>query len=227
MNCPCHVQIFNKKTVSYRDLPIRMAEFGSCHRNEPSGALHGIMRVRGFVQDDAHIFCTEEQITDEVTMFCELLKTTYKQLGFENIVVKFSTRPEKRAGSDETWDKAEAALAEACKASNLEYAINPGEGAFYGPKLEFTVFDSLSAAGSAALSSLIMSCLNVWTQIISVLIIKNTTRDVHRADSWKLDRTFIGILIEHHGGAFPLWPGPGAGGYWRLLSMTQLIMQKK
>lgn len=208
MNCPCHIQIFNKKTVSYRDLPIRMAEFGSCHRNEPSGALHGIMRVRGFTQDDAHIFCTPEQITDEVTKFCELLKTTYKQLGFENIVVKFSTRPEKRAGTDETWDKAEAALAEACKASDLKYEINPGEGAFYGPKLEFTVFDSLERGwqcGTIQLDYVLPERLDA--NYIGADNQKHRPVMLHRAVLGSLER-FIGILIEHHGGAFPLWLAP-------------------
>ncbi len=208
MNCPCHVQIFNKKTVSYRDLPIRMAEFGSCYRNESDGSLHGIMRLRGFVQDDAHIFCTPEQITEEVTKFCELLKTTYKQLGFENIVVKFSTRPEKRAGTDETWDKAEAALAEACKASNLAYEINPGEGAFYGPKLEFTVFDSLERGwqcGTIQLDYVLPERLDA--NYIGADNQKHRPVMLHRAVLGSLER-FIGILIEHHGGAFPLWLAP-------------------
>ena len=208
MNCPCHVQIFNKKTVSYRDLPIRMAEFGSCHRNEPSGALHGIMRVRGFVQDDAHIFCTEEQINDEVTKFCELLKVTYSQLGFENILVKFSTRPEKRAGSDETWDKAEAALADACKAANLEYVVNPGEGAFYGPKLEFTVLDSLGRewqCGTIQVDFVLPERLDA--NYIGADNQKHRPVMLHRAILGSMER-FIGILIEHHGGNFPLWLAP-------------------
>lgn len=208
MNCPCHVQIFNKKTVSYRDLPIRMAEFGSCHRNEPSGALHGIMRVRGFVQDDAHIFCMEDQINEEVTKFCELLKTTYKQLGFENILVKFSTRPEKRAGTDATWDKAEKALADACKAANLEYVINPGEGAFYGPKLEFTVRDSLERewqCGTIQVDFVLPERLDA--NYIGADNQKHRPVMLHRAILGSMER-FIGILIEHHGGAFPLWLAP-------------------
>ena len=143
MNCPCHVQIFNQGIKSYRDLPLRMAEFGSCHRNEPSGSLHGIMRVRAFAQDDAHIFCTPDQIVSEVKAFCELLKKIYRALGFDNIIVKFSDRPEKRAGTDETWDHAEKALQEAAAAAGLDYTLNPGEGAFYGPKLEFTLVDAL------------------------------------------------------------------------------------
>ncbi len=143
MNCPCHVQIFNQELKSYRQLPLRMAEFGSCHRNESSGSLHGIMRVRAFTQDDAHIFCEESQINSETVAFCKLLKEVYQDFGFENVKVKFSTRPEKRAGSDETWDRAENALSEAVKAAGLECEINPGEGAFYGPKLEFTLIDAI------------------------------------------------------------------------------------
>ncbi|MFZ4542322.1 MAG: threonine--tRNA ligase, partial [Rickettsiales bacterium] len=143
MNCPCHVQIFNVGIKSYRDLPLRMAEFGSCHRNEPSGALHGLMRVRGFVQDDAHIFCTEDQITSETIAFCDLLKEVYADLGFTEVRVKFSDRPEKRAGTDATWDKAETALKAAVNATGLEWTLNPGEGAFYGPKLEFVLKDAI------------------------------------------------------------------------------------
>ncbi len=208
MNCPCHVQIFNKKTVSYRDLPIRMSEFGSCFRNESDGSLHGIMRLRGFVQDDAHIFCMEDQINEEVTSFCELLKTTYKQLGFENIIVKFSTRPEKRAGSDATWDKAEAALADACKAAKLEYTINPGEGAFYGPKLEFTIKDSLERewqCGTIQVDFVLPERLDA--NYIGADNQKHRPVMLHRAICGSLER-FIGILIEHHGGAFPLWLAP-------------------
>ena len=143
MNCPCHVQIFKQEPVSYKQLPIRMAEFGTCHRNEPSGGLHGIMRVRGFTQDDAHIFCTEDQIEEEVVKFCAMLKEVYKELGFEQIKVKFSDRPPVRAGSDATWDKSEAALKSAVEAAKLEYTLNPGEGAFYGPKLEFVLTDAI------------------------------------------------------------------------------------
>jgi threonyl-tRNA synthetase len=143
MNCPCHVQIFNQTLKSYRQLPLRMAEFGSCHRNESSGSLHGIMRVRAFTQDDAHIFCEESQINSETVSFCELLKNVYRDFGFEDVKVKFSTRPQMRAGSDETWDKAENALAEAIKAAGLNCEINPGEGAFYGPKIEYTLKDAI------------------------------------------------------------------------------------
>ena len=143
MNCPGHVQIYKQGIKSYRDLPLRMAEFGSCHRNEPSGALHGIMRVRAFTQDDAHIFCTEDQITSESIVFCDLLRKIYKDFGFEDIHVKFSDRPETRAGDDATWDRAELALKDACVAAELETTLNPGEGAFYGPKLEFVLRDAI------------------------------------------------------------------------------------
>ena len=143
MNCPCHVQIFNQHLHSYRDLPLRMAEFGACHRNEPSGALHGIMRVRAFTQDDAHIFCTPEQITAESVAFVELLRSVYRDFGFEEVRVKFSDRPPVRAGSDEVWDRAEGALWDAVRAAGLETTLNPGEGAFYGPKLEFVLRDAI------------------------------------------------------------------------------------
>ena len=143
MNCPCHVQIFNSKIRSYRDLPIRMAEFGTCHRYEASGALHGLMRVRSFTQDDAHIFCTEDQIIEETLKFCNLLMEVYENFGFKDILVKFSDRPERRAGSDEVWDKAEESLKASVKAANLSYVLNPGDGAFYGPKLEFTLKDAI------------------------------------------------------------------------------------
>ena len=208
MNCPCHVQIFKKGITSYRDLPIRMAEFGSCHRNEPSGALHGIMRVRGFVQDDAHIFCMEEQINSEVTDFCNLLRECYKELGFENIEVKFSTRPEKRAGSDETWDKAEKALADACAAAGLEYTLNPGEGAFYGPKLEFTIKDSLGRGwqcGTIQVDFVLPERLDA--HYIGQDGNKHRPVMLHRAILGSLER-FIGILIENYAGYFPLWLAP-------------------
>src|SRR5699024_3343307 len=143
MNCPAHVQVFNQGLKSYRDLPLRMAEFGACHRNEPSGALHGLMRVRAFVQDDAHIFCTEEQIVSETKLFCDLLLSIYEDFGFTDVKVKFSDRPEVRAGSDEIWSRAEKALIEATEATGLSYTLNPGEGAFYGPKLEFVLQDAI------------------------------------------------------------------------------------
>ena len=208
MNCPCHVQIFKKGIVSYKDLPIRMAEFGACHRNEPSGALHGIMRVRGFVQDDAHIFCMESQINKEVTDFCSLLKECYTQLGFENVLVKFSTRPEKRAGSDETWDKAEKALADACEAAGLKYELNPGEGAFYGPKLEFTILDSLERewqCGTIQVDFVLPERLDA--SYVGSDGAKHRPVMLHRAVLGSLER-FIGILIEHHAGDFPLWLSP-------------------
>ncbi len=208
MNCPCHVQIFNQEHVSYKQLPIRMAEFGTCHRNEPSGGLHGIMRVRGFVQDDAHIFCMEEQIEEEVIKFCDLLKEVYKELGFENVKVKFSDRPEVRAGSDETWDKAEGALKEAVKAANLEYTLNPGEGAFYGPKLEFVLTDAIGRDWQCG-------TLQVDFVLPERLDAHYTGRDdkkhrpvmLHRAILGSMER-FIGILIEQHAGKFPLWLAP-------------------
>ncbi len=208
MNCPCHVQIFKKGITSYRDLPIRMAEFGSCHRNEPSGALHGIMRVRGFTQDDAHIFCMEDQINKEVADFCNLTKETYKQLGFENIEVKFSTRPEKRAGSDEVWDRAEAALEDACKSARLEYELNPGEGAFYGPKLEFTIKDSLGRGwqcGTIQVDFVLPERLDA--EYIGSDNQKHRPVMLHRAILGSFER-FIGILVEHHGGYFPFWLAP-------------------
>src|SRR3546814_2117045 len=150
MNCPGQVQIFRQGLKSYRDLPLRMAEFGSCHRNEPSGALHGLMRVRAFVQDDAHVFCTEDQIVGETQAFCELLQSVYRDFGFIDIAVKFSDRPPVRAGADAVWDKAEAALMEATKAAGLDFTLNPGEGAFYGPKLEFVLRDAIGRAWRSA-----------------------------------------------------------------------------
>jgi threonyl-tRNA synthetase len=160
MNCPGHIQIFNNTLHSYRDLPLRLAEFGSCHRNEPSGSLHGLMRVRGFTQDDAHIFCTEEQIKDEVAKFIVMLFKAYQDFGFKDVLVKLSTRPEKRVGSDETWDKAESALKAALVENKLEFDLQPGEGAFYGPKIEFTLKDSLSLCGSAVRSSSTLTYLS-------------------------------------------------------------------
>lgn len=208
MNCPGHIQIFNQGLKSYKDLPLRLAEFGSCVRNEPSGSLHGIMRVRGFVQDDAHIFCTEEQIESEVKKFTELLKKMYSDFGFNDIIVKFATRPEKRVGSDDIWDKAEAALESACKAANLEYKLNPGEGAFYGPKLEFTLKDSL---GRLWQLGTIQVDFNLPVRLGATYIGEDGQKHhpvmLHRAILGSLER-FIGILIEHFGGAFPLWLAP-------------------
>jgi len=208
MNCPGHIQIFNQGLRSYRDLPLRFAEFGSCVRNEPSGTLHGIMRVRGFVQDDAHIFCTEEQISTEVAKFCELLKTMYADFGFTDVLVKFATRPEKRVGTDELWDKAEAALADACVKANLEYKLNPGEGAFYGPKLEFTLRDSLGRlwqCGTIQVDPNLPERLGA--QYVGEDGQKHHPIMLHRAILGSLER-FIGILIENYAGAFPLWLSP-------------------
>ncbi len=208
MNCPCHVQIFNVGLKSYRDLPIRMAEFGTCHRNEPSGALHGLMRVRGFVQDDAHIFCTEDQITAETIAFCELLKEVYKDLGFTEIRIKFSDRPEKRAGEDATWDKAEKALLDASKAAGLETTLNPGEGAFYGPKLEFVLRDAIGRdwqCGTLQVDFVLPERLDA--NYIGEDGQKHRPVMLHRAILGSFER-FIGILIEQYAGKFPFWMAP-------------------
>ncbi len=208
MNCPGHVQIFNQGIKSYRDLPLRLAEFGSCHRNEPSGALHGIMRVRGFVQDDAHIFCTEEQILAESAAFIDLLRRVYADFGFNDILVKLSTRPEKRIGSDETWDRAEAALAQALDAKALKYDLQPGEGAFYGPKIEFSLKDCLNRVWQCGTLQLDFSLPG---RLGAEYVAEDNTRRqpvmLHRAILGSMER-FIGILIEHHAGAFPLWLAP-------------------
>ena len=212
MNCPGHVEIFKQGIKSYRDLPLRISEFGSCTRNEPSGSLHGIMRVRGFVQDDAHIFCTEEQISSEVCKFCNLLKSLYRDFGFDDkaILVKFSTRPEKRVGDDATWDRAENALAEACKAAGLEYEIAPGEGAFYGPKLEFTLVDALGRewqCGTIQADYQLPSKDRLNAEYIGEDNQKHQPVMLHRAALGSLER-FIGILIEQFGGALPPWLSP-------------------
>lgn len=209
MNCPGHIEIFKQGLKSYRDLPLRMAEFGSCTRNEPSGTLHGIMRVRGFVQDDAHIFCTEEQIPSEVAKFCHLLKDMYKDFGFteDKILVKFSTRPEKRVGTDETWDRAEGALADACKKAGLSYEIAPGEGAFYGPKLEFTLVDALGRqwqCGTIQVDYQLPSAERLNAEYTGEDNNKHHPVMLHRAVLGSLER-FIGILIENFAGAFPAW----------------------
>jgi threonyl-tRNA synthetase len=208
MNCPCHVQIFNQGLKSYRDLPLRMAEFGMCHRNEPSGSLHGIMRVRGFTQDDAHIFCMEDQINSETVAFCNLLKEVYKDLGFNNVHVKFSDRPEKRAGTDETWNKAEGALREAVEAAGLQYTMNPGEGAFYGPKLEFTLRDAIGRdwqCGTIQVDFVLPERLDA--NYIGADGAKHRPVMLHRAILGTFER-FIGILIEQYAGRFPLWLAP-------------------
>ncbi|MBI4987271.1 MAG: threonine--tRNA ligase [Rhodocyclales bacterium] len=208
MNCPGHVQIFNQGIKSYRDLPLRLAEFGSCHRNEPSGALHGIMRVRGFVQDDAHIFCTEEQILAESAAFIDLLRKVYADFGFNDILVKLSTRPEKRIGSDETWDRAEAALAQALDAKGLQYDLQPGEGAFYGPKIEFSLKDCLNRVWQCGTLQLDFSLPGrLGAEYVAEDNVRRQPVMLHRAILGSMER-FIGILIEHHAGAFPLWLAP-------------------
>ena len=208
MNCPGHVQVFNQGLRSYRDLPLRLAEFGSCHRNEPSGALHGLMRVRGFVQDDAHIFCTEDQIDSEAQAFNRLVMKVYKQFEFNDVSVKLSLRPEKRAGSDETWDRAEEGLRNALRACDVEWEELPGEGAFYGPKVEYHIKDALGRSwqcGTIQLDFVLPERLGAEY----VTVDNGRARPVmlHRAILGSLER-FIGILIEHHAGAFPLWLAP-------------------
>ena len=208
MNCPCHVQIFKQGITSYRDLPIRMAEFGACHRNEPSGALHGLMRLRAFVQDDAHIFCTEDQITSETQAFCRLLQSVYKDLGFEDVIVKFSDRPEVRAGSDETWDKAERALQDATTTTGLETELNPGDGAFYGPKLDFVLRDAIGRdwqCGTLQVDFVLPERLDA--HYIGEDGEKHRPVMLHRAILGSFER-FLGILIEHYAGKFPLWLAP-------------------
>ena len=208
MNCPGHVQIYNHGLHSYRDLPLRLAEFGSCHRNEPSGALHGLMRVRGFVQDDAHIFCTEEQIVAEVTAFNELLSRVYRDFGFTDVAVKLSLRPEKRAGSDEVWDKAEGGLREALAASGHQWEELPGEGAFYGPKIEYHVKDALGRSwqcGTMQLDFVLPERLDA--EYVAEDNSRRRPVMLHRAILGSLER-FIGILIENHAGALPLWLSP-------------------
>jgi threonyl-tRNA synthetase len=208
MNCPCHVQIFKQGLRSYRQLPLRMAEFGACHRYEPSGALHGIMRVRAFTQDDAHIFCTEDQITPETVRFVALLDAVYKDFGFESFRVKFSDRPAERAGSEQDWDRAEAALKAACDAAGLDYELNPGEGAFYGPKLEFVLRDAIGRdwqCGTIQVDYVLPERLD------AEYITSDSTRArpvmLHRAIIGSFER-FLGILIEQYAGRFPLWLAP-------------------
>jgi threonyl-tRNA synthetase len=211
MNCPGHVQIYKQGIKSYRDLPLRMAEFGACHRNEPSGALHGIMRVRAFTQDDAHIFCTDDQITSESIVFCDLLRQIYKDFGFEEIHVKFSDRPEVRVGDDATWDRAEAALRDACDAAGLETTLSPGEGAFYGPKLEFVLRDAIGRdwqCGTLQVDFVLPERLD------AIYVAEDGSRKrpvmLHRAILGSMER-WIGILIEQYAGRFPLWLAPVQG----------------
>jgi threonyl-tRNA synthetase len=208
MNCPGHVQVFRQGIKSYRDLPLRMAEFGSCHRNEPSGALHGLMRVRAFTQDDAHIFCTEDQITVETKAFCDLLLQVYKDLGFDQVVVRFADRPPRRAGSDQIWDKAEAALKEATAAAGIETVMNPGEGAFYGPKLEFVLRDAIGRdwqCGTLQVDFVLPERLDA--AYVGEDGQKHRPVMLHRAIFGSFER-FLGVLIEHFAGRFPLWLAP-------------------
>ena len=208
MNCPCHVQIFRQGVKSYRDLPLRMAEFGSCHRYEPSGALHGLMRVRAFTQDDAHIFCTEDQVPIETVRFVELLASVYRDFGYEDFRVKFSDRPLSRAGSDESWDRAEAALREACAMASVEYELNPGEGAFYGPKLEFVLRDAIGRdwqCGTIQVDCVLPERLDA--QYTAESGERRRPVMLHRAILGSFER-WLGVLIEHYAGRFPLWLAP-------------------
>ena len=208
MNCPAHIQIYNQGLKSYRDLPLRLAEFGSCHRNEPSGTLHGLMRVRGFVQDDAHIFCSEEQILDEVSNFIDLLFEVYRDFGFDDVIIKLSTRPEQRVGEDHLWDRAEKALEDALDHKQLDWQLQPGEGAFYGPKIEFSLRDCLERVWQLGTIQLDFSMPG---RLGSSYIAEDGSRRVpvmlHRAILGSLER-FIGILIEHYAGALPTWLAP-------------------
>ncbi len=208
MNCPCHVQIFNQGLRSYRELPLRMAEFGACHRYEPSGALHGIMRVRSFTQDDAHIFCSEDQIADETVRFVALLSSIYRDFGFAEFRVKFSDRPARRAGSDEVWDQAEGALKDACRIAGVEYELNPGEGAFYGPKLEFVLRDAIGRdwqCGTLQVDFVLPERLDA--EYVAEDGSRKRPVMLHRAILGSFER-FLGILIEQHAGRFPLWLAP-------------------
>lgn len=208
MNCPGHVQVFNQGLRSYRDLPLRLAEFGSCHRNEASGALHGLMRVRAFTQDDAHIFCAEEHVQDEVIQFIDLLQRVYRDFGFHEVLVKLSTRPQKRVGTEEQWDKAEMALSSALNLKQLDWELQPGEGAFYGPKIEFSLKDSIGRVWQCGTLQLDFSMPDrLGATFISEDNLKKTPVMLHRAILGSLER-FIGILIENHAGALPLWLSP-------------------
>jgi threonyl-tRNA synthetase len=208
MNCPCHVQIFRHGLRSYRELPLRMAEFGACHRYEPSGALHGIMRVRAFTQDDAHIFCTEEQIAGETARFVELLRSVYADFGYESFRIKFADRPDIRAGEDAVWDRAEAALREACALAGVDYELNPGEGAFYGPKLEFVLRDAIGRdwqCGTLQVDFVLPDRLDA--EYVGEDSARHRPVMLHRAILGSFER-FIGILIEQYAGRFPLWLAP-------------------
>ncbi len=208
MNCPCHIQVFNQGLKSYKDLPIRLAEFGSCHRNEPSGALHGLMRVRNFTQDDAHIFCTEEQIQEEVSTFIELVFEVYKTFGFDEIIIKLSTRPEKRVGSEEIWDKSEEALIKALDNKNLKWELQPGEGAFYGPKIEFSLKDCLNRVWQCGTIQVDFSMpIRLDATYVDIDNEKRNPVMLHRAILGSFER-FIGILIEQYEAKFPVWLAP-------------------
>ena len=208
MNCPCHIQIFNQGLKSYKDLPIRLAEFGSCHRNEPSGALHGLMRVRNFTQDDAHIFCTEEQIQEEVSTFIDLVFEVYRTFGFDEIIIKLSTRPEKRVGSEEIWDKSEESLIKALDKKNLKWELQPGEGAFYGPKIEFSLKDCLNRVWQCGTIQVDFSMpMRLDATFIDVNNEKKNPVMLHRAILGSFER-FIGILIEQYEAKFPIWLAP-------------------
>ena len=208
MNCPCHIQVFNQGLKSYKDLPIRLAEFGSCHRNEPSGALHGLMRVRNFTQDDAHIFCTEEQIQEEVSTFIDLVFEVYKTFGFDEIIIKLSTRPEKRVGSEEIWDKSEEALTKALDNKNLKWELQPGEGAFYGPKIEFSLKDCLNRVWQCGTIQVDFSMpIRLDATYVDIDNEKRNPVMLHRAILGSFER-FIGILIEQYEAKFPIWLAP-------------------
>jgi threonyl-tRNA synthetase len=208
MNCPCHVQVFNQGLKSYRDLPLRLAEFGSCHRNEMSGALHGIMRVRSFVQDDAHIFCTEEQIQSEVKAFIDFLHEVYADFGFDEVIYKLSTRPEQRVGSDEDWDRAEQALELALNDNGLDWELQPGEGAFYGPKIEFSLKDCIGRVWQCGTVQVDFSMPGrLGAEYIAEDGSKQVPVMLHRAILGSIER-FLGILIEQHAGALPAWLAP-------------------
>ena len=208
MNCPCHIQVFNQGLKSYKDLPIRLAEFGSCHRNEPSGALHGLMRVRNFTQDDAHIFCTEEQMQEEVSNFIDLVFEVYRTFGFDEIIIKLSTRPEKRVGSEEIWDKSEEALKMALNNKNLEWELQPGEGAFYGPKIEFSLKDCLNRVWQCGTIQVDFSMpIRLDATFVDINNEKKSPVMLHRAILGSFER-FIGILIEQYEAKFPLWLAP-------------------
>ncbi|MGA1271360.1 MAG: threonine--tRNA ligase, partial [Burkholderiaceae bacterium] len=208
MNCPGHVQVFNAGLRSYRDLPLRYGEFGACHRNEPSGALHGIMRVRGFVQDDGHIFCTEDQIQHECATYTKLLQSVYADFGFEQIIYKLATRPAKRVGSDALWDKAEAALANSLTASGVSFIVSEGDGAFYGPKIEYSLKDALGRLWQCGTMQVDFNMpMRLGAEFVDVDNTRKHPVMLHRAIVGSMER-FIGILIEHHAGALPMWLAP-------------------